>query len=326
MWKVLWVGGAIACAGLAVAATRPAGEAPRRDAVRSWKTLTPAEERVIVHKGTEAPFSGAFADQHEAGVYRCKRCGAPLFPSDGKFDSRSGWPSFDRALPGAVREVRDADGQRTEIVCASCDAHLGHVFRGEGFTAADTRHCVNSVSLDFEPAAAPRGEAFFAGGCFWGVEHLMEQAPGVVLAESGYMGGRTSSPTYEEVCRGDSGHAEAVRVVFDPTRTSYEVLARLFFEIHDPTQRDRQGPDVGLQYRSAVFVADDEQRRVVRALIAELEARGYRVATRVEDAGAFWKAEAYHQDYYQRSGKAPYCHARVCRFGPPAAGDPPAKP
>ena len=158
-------------------------------------------------------------------------------------------------------------------------------------------------------------KAAFAGGCFWGVEYWFDRTPGVVLAESGYMGGRTSSPSYKEVCGGETGHAEVVRVEFDPARTSYEALARVFFEIHDPTQVDRQGPDVGEQYRSVVFPKDAEQRRVVEKLIAELEGRGLKVATSLEPAGEFWKAEEYHRDYYEHKGSTPYCHVRVKRFG-----------
>jgi len=304
---------------------KSAGVEPMKSEPHICRTLTPEERRVIEQKGTERPFTGEYWSHHEDGTYRCKRCGAALFPSSAKFDSGTGWPSFDDALPGAVREVPDADGTRTEIVCAACGGHLGHVFRGEGFTDRNVRHCVNSVSLSFEPAtagagaaasAAPRTqEAFFAGGCFWGVEYWFDRIPGVVLAESGYMGGRTSSPSYKQVCGGDTGHAETVRVVFDPTKTSYEALARLFFEIHDPTQVNRQGPDVGEQYRSVVFVRDEEQRRVIQDLIALLEKRGLEVATRIEPAGEFWKAEDYHQDYYAHKGSTPYCHVPVKRFG-----------
>jgi peptide methionine sulfoxide reductase msrA/msrB len=295
------------------------------DDSKHCKRLTPEEERVIVKKGTERPFSGEYWDHHEDGTYTCKRCGAELFKSDAKFDSGTGWPSFDETMPGAVREVTDADGFRTEIVCAGCGAHLGHVFKGEGFTEKGVRHCVNSVSLGFQakgrqPATAGTGaaaatqEAFFAGGCFWGVEYWFDKEPGVLIAESGYMGGRTSSPTYKQVCGGSTGHVETVRIVFDPAKTSYERLAKLFFEIHDPTQVDRQGPDVGEQYRSVVFYANDGQKRDTEKLVAELSTRGYKVATKIEPAGQFWKAEDYHQDYYDHKGSTPYCHTRVRRF------------
>ena len=167
------------------------------------------------------------------------------------------------------------------------------------------------------PFVAVKGaeEAFFAGGCFWGVEYWLEKAPGVILVESGYMGGQVDSPTYEQVSTGRTGHAESVHVVFDPKKTTYEAVARLFFEIHDPTQVDRQGPDVGTQYRSAVFYKSDAQKQTAEKLIAELTKRGYKVATRLEPAGSFWRAEEYHQEYYDRKGTLPYCHSRVKRFG-----------
>ncbi|MCB9728160.1 MAG: bifunctional methionine sulfoxide reductase B/A protein [Deltaproteobacteria bacterium] len=292
----------------------------RNEGREGWHELTPAEAAVIEEGGTERAFTGKYWDHHADGTYVCKRCGAPLFASDTKFDSGTGWPSFDDALPGAVREV--SDWGRTEIVCAKCGAHLGHVFRGERMTERNTRHCVNSASLDFQPTgaeAAPakeaRADAYFAGGCFWGVEHLLEGQPGVIDVVSGYMGGHLDQPGYKQVSSGTTGHAETVHVVYDPTKTTYEALAKRFFEIHDPTERGHQGPDYGPQYRSAIFVTDAEQRRVIEGLIAKLRARGYDVVTEVEPAGKFWPAEEYHQDYYERSGKEPYCHIYTPRFG-----------
>jgi len=282
-----------------------------------WRKLTTEEERVIVNKGTERPFSGDLYEVKEAGTYRCKRCNTALYDSTSKFDSGCGWPSFDDEIPGAVKHVPDADGRRTEIVCAKCDAHLGHVFAGEGFTAKNTRHCVNSISMVFEPkaaAGATTSRAIFAGGCFWGVEHFFAIEPGVTETAVGYIGGHKDNPTYKEVCYTDTGHAEAIEVVFDPTKTSFEKLARLFFETHDPTHVDRQGPDVGKQYRSAVFYVDDEQKAITEKLIGELKAKGLKVATQVVKAPKFWPAEEYHQDYYKKTGKEPYCHAYVKRF------------
>ena len=297
------------------AKSQPSSKAKSRDqaaAAANFRKLPADVQRVVQGCGTERPFTGKWLKHKAKGTYTCTRCGAPLFPSTAKFNSGSGWPSFDDAIPGAVRELKDPDGHRVEIRCARCDGHLGHVFRGERMTTRNTRHCVNSVSMGF--VAHPLREAFFAGGCFWGVEHLLEQIKGVVSAESGYMGGKVAAPTYKQVCTVDTGHAETVRVLFDPTVVSYEALARVFFEIHDPTQVDRQGPDRGKQYRSAVFVTDVDQEKTVRKLIGLLQKKGLKVATEVQAAGAWWPAETYHQDYYKKTGKQPYCHARTKRF------------
>ncbi len=279
----------------------------------TYNQLTPEEARVILEKGTERAFTGRYDDFYRSGVYTCKQCGLALFDSEAKFKSGSGWPSFDDTIPGAVREVPDADGRRTEIVCARCGGHLGHVFRGEGFTDKSTRHCVNSISLNFVPHDGTK-RALFAGGCFWGVEHFFDGAPGVVSTTVGYTGGKIDRPTYEQVCNTNTGHAEALEVVYDPEKTDFETLAKLFFEIHDPTQVNRQGPDVGAQYRSAVFYLDDEQKAITEKLIALLKAKGFDVATEVVKANTFWPAEEYHQDYYRKTGRKPYCHVRVKRF------------
>jgi peptide methionine sulfoxide reductase msrA/msrB len=289
----------------------------------NFRTLTAEEERVIVRKGTERPFSGRFNDFSEEGIYTCRRCGAMLYRSDDKFDSGCGWPAFDDELPGAVKRVPDADGRRTEILCAHCGGHLGHVFTGEELTRKNVRHCVNSVSMDFVPLEdAAFGEAIVAGGCFWGVEYWLKRLPGVFEAVSGYTGGQTEAPSYQDICAGGTGHAEAVRVVYDPVRLEYETVLRAFFEVHDPTQLNRQGPDVGDQYRSAVFYKDEQQRAVAQRLIDELRAAGYAVQTELSPAARFWPAEAYHQQYYDLRGREPACHRPVKRFGGASADEP----
>lgn len=282
--------------------------------------LTTEEKRVIINKGTEMPFTGEFNKNKEPGTYICRQCDAPLYRSADKFESGCGWPSFDDEIPGAVKRTVDSDGFRTEITCTRCGGHLGHVFEGEQLTAKNTRHCVNSISLKFVPASASAlselktEKAYFAGGCFWGTEYLLQQAPGVISTRVGYMGGETDNPTYKEVCYTETGHAEAVEVVFDPSKTSFENLAKLFFEIHDPTQVDRQGPDVGDQYRSEVFYVDDNQKATTEKLIGILKDKGLKVATTLAMAGNFWEAEDYHQDYYNKTGKEPYCHIYTKRF------------
>lgn len=283
---------------------------------QNMKPLTTEEKRVIIDKGTEAPFTGKLNKVYDNGTYLCRQCGAPLYKSDDKFDSGCGWPSFDDEIKGAIKRVPDADGRRTEIVCAKCGGHLGHVFAGEQFTPKNLRHCVNSVSIEFSPAVPEQKQetAIFAGGCFWGVEHLMQKQAGVESVESGYIGGEVDNPTYEQVCTKGTGHAEAVRVVFDPAKVSYEELAKLFFEIHDPTQANGQGPDIGPQYRSEIFYTSPEQKQTAEKLIATLKEKGFDVVTKVTPSTKFYEAEAYHQDYYDKKGTEPYCHRYTKRF------------
>jgi peptide methionine sulfoxide reductase msrA/msrB len=293
-----------------------------------YRQLTPEEERVIVRKGTERPFTGKYNKHFEKGVYTCRRCGSELFESSSKFRSECGWPSFDDQIPGRVKWQPDRDGMRTEIICNNCGAHLGHVFLGERLTEKNTRYCVNSISMDFIPAekrqaqakaqdantpgekpAAPKTErAIFASGCFWGTEYYLQRAPGVISTTVGFAGGHVDNPTYKQVSTGRTGHAESVEVVYDPAKTSYEKIAKLFFETHDFTQLNRQGPDIGPQYRSAIFYLNEEQKQIAEQLVRQLRQMRYPVKTQVVPAGKFWPAEDYHQDYYNKTGKTPYCH------------------
>ena len=211
-----------------------AKSAPAESEENMYNKLSEEEERIIVHKGTEAPFSGEFFNHFEQGTYSCKRCGKALFRSSSKFKADCGWPSFDDQIAGAVKQQPDADGARTEISCANCGAHLGHIFLNEGFTEKNKRYCVNSLSMSFIPVSSQEtARAIFAGGCFWGMEYHFQKAPGVVSTSVGYTAGNLDNPTYKQVCTDKTGHAEAIEVVYDPNKINYEKLAKLFFEIHD---------------------------------------------------------------------------------------------
>ncbi len=282
--------------------------------MKTEKELTKEEKRVIIDKGTEAPYSGKYNDFYEKGVYVCKRCSAKLYRSEDKFSSGCGWPSFDDEIEGAIKRVLDRDGRRIEILCANCDAHLGHVFEGEGFTKKNIRHCVNSISLEFIPDKKSTKKAYFAGGCFWGVEYFFQKQKGVISAVSGFMGGEFKNPTYQDVIYKDTGHVETVEIEYDPKVVSYEELAKLFFEIHDPTQINGQGPDIGSQYLSVIFYNDDKEKEIAQKLIDILKSRGFKVVTSLKKVSTFYEAEEYHQDYYDKNGKIPYCHRYTKRF------------
>ena len=274
-----------------------------------FNKLTLAEETVIINKGTERPYTGEYLDNEQEGTYVCKRCDTPLYKSNDKFDANCGWPSFDDEIEGSVTRVMDADGRRTEIICSNCGGHLGHVFLGEQFTDKNTRHCVNSISLKFIPKENDSLEkVYFASGCFWGTEYYFMKAPGVVETSVGYMGGHKENPTYEEVIKGNTGHFESIEVTYDPSITTYGDLVRLFYETHDFTQVNGQGPDIGPQYLSNIFYMDDEQKAIAEKYTNRLLKMGYKVATMIKPASKFWKAEDYHQQYYEHKGSTPYCH------------------
>lgn len=284
------------------------------------KDLTDEEAKVILNKGTEPAFCGNLTDNKLEGTYICRLCKLPLFKSDSKFTSGTGWPSFFQPVDqDHITTHRDTSfGMvRDEILCARCSGHLGHVFP-DGPKPTGLRFCVNSVSLDFvengQPIEQPESAttatsiktAYFAGGCFWGVEDGFAQLPGVLDAVSGYQGGNDETPSYKEVCSGTSGHAESVGIKYDPAVISYEELLAFFFKIHNPTQGNRQGPDIGSQYRSAIFTTDQEQATIAKAFLKAQQQEGKwsdrTLTTELMPAPKFYKAEEYHQDYHLKHG------------------------
>lgn len=282
--------------------------------------LDPEAYRVTQDAGTEPAFCGNLVDNKKDGVYVCVVCGLPLFSSEAKFHSGSGWPSFFQPVDAAHLDQEEDTSLgmvRTEIMCHRCGAHLGHVFP-DGPKPTGLRFCLNSAALTFyekgeelPQASMPvkTETAYFAGGCFWGIEHYFQKGVGVVDAVSGYMQGETANPTYEEVCKHTTGHAETVKVVFDPERISYERLLEAFFVMHDPTQLNRQGPDVGDQYRSGIYYTSEAQKKAAEAYIRKLNESGKfarPIVTEVEAAETFYPAEAYHQDFIVNTGRA--CH------------------
>ena len=285
------------------------------------KELTEQQYYVLRKAGTEAPFTGKLLLNKEKGIYTCAGCGNHLFTDEMKFDSHCGWPSFDREIAGGkIKTYNDLSHgmQRTEIVCAKCGGHLGHIFN-DGPTETGMRYCVNSISLDFIPASTINSEIAenksidtitLGGGCYWCVEAIYQKLKGVLKVESGFSGGTTINPTYKEVCSEKTGHAEVVQITYNTSETSLEEILKVFFTVHDPTTLNKQGNDIGTQYRSVIFYRNEEQKKIVKLIIDELNKEKVYdkpIVTQISEFTKFYKAEEYHQNYYNQNKEQGYC-------------------
>ena len=278
-----------------------------------WKAiLTPEQYRITRQKGTERAHSSDLCNLFQPGKYACVCCGTPLFDSEVKFQSNTGWPSFTQPIKInniAYHKDRGHGMYRIETVCNTCDAHLGHVFQ-DGPPPSGLRYCINAEAL--KKIETSERKATFGGGCFWCTEAIFQRLQGVISVKSGYSGGRIVNPTYREVTSGLTGHAEVIEVTYNKDEISYADLVRIHLTTHDPTTLNRQGADVGTQYRSVIFYRDEEEKAAALAAIQEVQpSYDEMIVTEVEPFDAFYNAEDYHQDYYNNNGDKGYCQVVI---------------
>lgn len=283
-----------------------------------WKKILPPDLYAVAREAdTERAFTGKMWNDDTKGTYYCAVCGFKLFESNQKFTSSCGWPSFfeqDNKESILFKPDNSYGMRRTEALCGRCGSHLGHLF-DDGPEPTGKRYCMNAVSLDFVPYAEQNthksnlGTVVLAGGCFWCVEAIYENLQGVEKVVSGYAGGTVLNPSYEEVCSGKTGAAEVVQITYDKTKTNLDEIFQVFFTVHDPTTLNRQGADVGTQYRSAIFYNNEDEKNVAESIIKELNEKVYdgKIVTTIEKLDEFYPAESYHQNYYEQNKNKPYC-------------------
>lgn len=278
-----------------------------------WKEiLTPEQYRITREAGTEAPHSSDMCSRFEPGIYACVCCKTKLFDASHKFESGTGWPSFTNPIkPNLIKYIKDLSyGMvRIEALCNTCDAHLGHVFP-DGPPPSGLRYCMNAVAL--ERVEATEKKIVLGGGCYWCTEAVFSEINGILSIRSGFSGGSIANPTYREVCSGRTGHAEVVELTYDPKIISLKEILKLHMLTHDPTTLNRQGGDVGTQYRSVIFYQNEEEKNAALGVIADVQSEyDNPIVTEVMPFDAFYEAHEEHQNYYANNPEQGYCQVVI---------------